>query len=186
MATWWYLTRSTGIVAAVLAVGSVVWGTRFSARATGNRLRPNWWLDLHNWLGGLALAFTVAHVVFAVADSDSGLRIVDALVPGQARDLTAAMSWGVIAMYAFIVVVFTSWPKKRFGRRVWRALHLLSLPAIVLVGVHTFQAGSDAPSRALRLAAVALVAATLYPPGLRLAGLRETSRSKGQPEASKL
>lgn len=31
----WYLTRSTGIVAAVLAVATLVWGLFFSARNTG-------------------------------------------------------------------------------------------------------------------------------------------------------
>jgi methionine sulfoxide reductase heme-binding subunit len=172
MTIWWYLTRSTGIVAAILAVGSVVWGTRFSARATGTRLRPNWWLDLHNWLGGLALAFTIVHVVAAVADSDSGLRVIDALVPGQAQDLATAVSFGVVATYLFVLVVFTSWPKKRLPRRAWRAIHLLSLPALVLVGVHTFQLGSDAASTALRVLTVSLVAMVLYPLGLRLFSLR--------------
>ena len=45
---WWYLTRATGIVATVLAVAALVFGFLFSARETGNRRRPNWWLDLHN------------------------------------------------------------------------------------------------------------------------------------------
>ena len=56
MSSWsWYLTRSTGIVAAVLSVAALVWGLFFSARNTGTRLRPNWWLALHNWLGGLTV-----------------------------------------------------------------------------------------------------------------------------------
>ncbi len=36
----------------VLVVVALLWGFLFSSRATGTRLRPNWWLDLHNWLGG--------------------------------------------------------------------------------------------------------------------------------------
>ena len=59
----WYLSRATGIVAAVLAVAALAWGFLFSARETGTRDRPAWWLDLHNWLGGLALIFTIAHIV---------------------------------------------------------------------------------------------------------------------------
>ncbi|MEY2565569.1 MAG: hypothetical protein QOE35_98, partial [Actinomycetota bacterium] len=47
---WDYLTRSSGLVATVLIVLSLAWGLLFSARATGNRRRPNWWLDLHNFL----------------------------------------------------------------------------------------------------------------------------------------
>ncbi len=46
------------------------WGLLFSARETGTRLRPAWWLDLHKWLGGLALVFTAVHLVVAFADSD--------------------------------------------------------------------------------------------------------------------
>ena len=57
MSSWsWYLTRSTGIVAAVLSVVALMWGLFFSSRNTGTRLKPNWWLALHNWLGGLTLA----------------------------------------------------------------------------------------------------------------------------------
>ncbi len=120
------------------------------------------------------MAFTVAHVVVSVIDKDSGLRIIDALIPGQAKDLTTAVSLGVMSMYAFALVVVTSWPTKLFSRKIWRAIHLLSLPAIVLVGIHTFQLGSDAPSTALRVLTIALAALMLYPLGLRLFGLRKS------------
>ena len=40
---WWYLSRSSGIVATVLVVAALVCGLRFSARATGTRRRPKWW-----------------------------------------------------------------------------------------------------------------------------------------------
>ena len=59
----WYLTRASGIVAAVLIATAVVSGFLFSGRETGTRRRPNWWLDLHNMLGGLALIFTLIHIV---------------------------------------------------------------------------------------------------------------------------
>ncbi len=59
---WLYLSRATGIVATVLIVLALAWGLFFSARATGSRRRPNWWLDLHKYLGGLAFVFTLLHV----------------------------------------------------------------------------------------------------------------------------
>ena len=77
----WYLTRASGIVATVLIVAALAWGFLFSARETGNRLRPAWWLDLHNWLGGMALVFTGVHLLAVFADSDLGLGLVDILVP---------------------------------------------------------------------------------------------------------
>ncbi len=72
----WFLTRSTGIVAAVLAVAALVWGFFFSARNTGSRRPANWWLALHNWLGGLTLGFIGAHMLLSVMDSQTpGLEV---------------------------------------------------------------------------------------------------------------
>lgn len=49
---WFNLSRATGIVATILAVAALVWGFFFSARNFGDKYKPAWWLDLHNWLGG--------------------------------------------------------------------------------------------------------------------------------------
>ena len=53
--SWWYLTRASGIVATILAVG--VAGVRRVLLGAQHRQprTPAWWLDLHNYLGGLAL-----------------------------------------------------------------------------------------------------------------------------------
>ena len=48
---WWFLSRSTGIVAAALSVVSLAWGFFFSSRTMGTKLKANWWLGLHKWLG---------------------------------------------------------------------------------------------------------------------------------------
>ena len=167
--TWWFLSRSTGIVATLLAVASLAWGFLFSARETGSRRSPAWWLDLHNWLGGLALAFTLAHVVLALA-GDLGLRIVDALVPGTAG---SGMAWGVIALWIFAVTVATSWSpvRRRMPRRWWHGLHLVSVPGVVLAVVHGYAVGSDATTVAFRAAIVVVVGAAVYPTALRLLGL---------------
>jgi DMSO/TMAO reductase YedYZ heme-binding membrane subunit len=169
MTQWaWYLTRSTGIVATVLLLASLAWGLLFSARETGKRLRPAWWLDLHNGLGGLALIFTVAHLVFAFADSDYGITLARLLVPGNG---SAAYTWGVLAFYGIAVAVLTSWPKKRFRGRTWRLLHILSVPATVFACLHAYQLGSDASTAAFRIVLVVSAAAVVYPLGLRVSGL---------------
>ncbi len=139
----WYLTRSTGIVATVLAVAALAWGFFFSARATGTRLRPAWWLDLHNWLGGATLAFTGVHVAAAWLDSTSGIGIQQIIVPGTAGTDPWAITWGVIATYLFTVVVVTTWPRRWANRTGWRIVHLSSVAATALALLHAFQSGSD-------------------------------------------
>jgi hypothetical protein len=60
---FWFTARASGIVAWGLAAASVVWGLALSTRLLGRRPRPAWLLDLHRYLGGLALAFTGVHVL---------------------------------------------------------------------------------------------------------------------------
>jgi methionine sulfoxide reductase heme-binding subunit len=173
---WWYFTRATGIVATVLLGLSLVWGLTFSSRETGKRLKPNWWLDLHNMLGGLTLAFTVAHVVAVVVDPDAGFNVAQALVPGQATDQAMAIAYGVVAAYLLVVVVATSWPRLRFRRRVWRMLHLVSIPAGVLTVLHALQAGSDGQTRGLQLLLAVLGGAFFYPAVLRVLHVRRRTK----------
>ena len=114
---WWYVSRSSGIVATVLIVLALTWGLFFAARATGNRRRPNWWLDLHKYLGGLAFVFTVVHVVAVYQDHLSGIGLLQIFVPMTATGWEWGITWGVLATYIFAAVVFTSWPRKRLSRR---------------------------------------------------------------------
>ncbi len=178
---WWYITRSTGIVATVLAVASVLWGLKFSARNTGHRLRPAWWLDLHNWLGGSALAFMILHIVAVLMDSDAGFTVTQALVPGAITSGTLPIAYGIVATYLFAVVVLTSWPRLRFKRRVWRAIHLLSLPAVVLTGLHAFQSGSDQQAPLFKGLLVVLTGLVVYPLAIRIFGVMAKRRTRSLP-----
>jgi len=164
----WYLTRSTGIVATLLAVASLVWGFLFSARATGRKLRPNWWLDLHNWLGGLALAFVGVHIVASLLYSDSGIGLLEVFVPGTAKFGAWAIGWGVIAAYLFALAVFTTWPRRWRNRRWWRVVHLGSVVGMGLALLHAYQSGSDATRALFKVGIVLTAAISTYVMGLRL------------------
>jgi len=166
----WYLTRASGIVALVLMVAAVADGLIFSGRNGGRRLRPAWWMDLHRSLGGYALAFTGLHLATAFG-ADIGVGVAELFVPGAATVDPAAYTLGVVATYVLALTVATSWPRRRLPRRLWHAVHLLSVPAAVAAGVHAYQLGTDARAP-LYLGLCALTAgAAVYPLGLRLTGL---------------
>jgi DMSO/TMAO reductase YedYZ heme-binding membrane subunit len=164
----WYTSRATGIVATVLLVAALVSGFVFSSRNTGVRRRPAWWLDLHNWLGGLGLAMIGAHIVAAYLDHTSGIGAAQVVVPGASP---WAITWGVFATYLVAVAVFTSWPRKRLGPAPWRLVHLGSVLGAVLAGLHAYQAGSDAATAAFQVGLVALVAFGAYATLVRILDL---------------
>lgn len=177
---WMYLSRSSGIVATVLIVLAMVWGFFFSARATGNRRRPKWWLDLHNYLGGLGFVFTIVHLIAVYQDKLTGIGIKEILVPFTATGWAWGIGWGVLATYVFAAVVFTSWPKKRLNKRNWLILHLLSLPATALVLVHAWMVGTSQQYLWFKAGIAVLVGLCVYPAVLRLAGVIN-KRSEGSP-----
>lgn len=166
MNSWlWYFNRATGIVALVLGAGALIFGFFFTARATGRKRRPNWWLDLHNWLGGAAMVFTVVHVAAVYLDKAQGVGVLKVLIPGTG---SAGLTVGVIAMYLFAIAVLTSWPKRLFSRRTWRILHLLSIPGAVFAALHALWLGSDALNPVFSGVLIVLTALVIYPAVLRL------------------
>ncbi len=155
----------------VLMVASLAWGLLFSARETGRRLRPAWWLDLHNWLGGLAAVFTAIHVVAAFADSDLGIGVKQVFIPGTGHRQSGALAWGVVAFYGVMLVVFTSWPKKLFKRPIWRAVHLLSIPATLFACIHAYIMGTDGSTVWFKVLLVLLAGTATYPVIIRVSVL---------------
>lgn len=178
---WWYLGRSSGVIATVLVVAALIWGFRFSGRVTGERRKPAWWLDLHKYLGGLAFAFSALHVAFIYKDDLSGIGLREVFVPMTALGWEWGITWGVIAMYIFAAVVFTSWPRRIGSRRAWLAVHLLSIPGAVMAAVHAWMVGSSQNERWFQALLLALVAAVTYPAILRL--FTALDRRRNRPDA---
>jgi predicted ferric reductase len=172
------VTQGTGIMATVLIILALAGGLLFSARATGTRPRPNWWLDIHNYVGGLAFAFTVAHVFASFKDSFSGIGLVQVFVPMTASGWAWGITWGVLATYIFAAVVFTSWPKKRLSRRNWLIVHLLSIPATVMAAGHAWMVGSSRHGRWFQAGLALLVGLAVYPGVLRIAHALERRRGR--------
>jgi len=149
---WWYVARSGGIVAWALVTLSVLWGLALSTKAFGRRPRPNWLLDLHRFLGGLALVFTGVHVGALVLDSYTSFGLVQVLVPFTSDYRASAVAWGVVGFYLLVAIEITSLLRARIPKRLWQRVHLASFPLFFLSTLHGLLAGTDASSSILRWA----------------------------------
>ena len=78
---WWYVARSSGIVALVLAAASVIWGLLLSTKVLERRPGPRWLLDLHRWLGGC----TVASAMWRFGGDSSSPALARVPLNGSAR-----------------------------------------------------------------------------------------------------
>lgn len=154
---WWFVARSSGIVAWALLSLSVCWGLFISTKAVAKASSPAWLLDLHRFLGGLAVSFTVVHLVGLWADSYVEFGLAELFVPMASEWKPGAVAWGIVALYLLIAVEVTSLAIHRMPRRVWRTVHQLSLPLWAMATYHGIAAGTDADHELFRLAALAVV-----------------------------
>ncbi len=177
---WWYLSRSTGLVAGVLIVAAFIWGMLLSTQLVKSVKKPAWLLDLHRWLATLAVVFVVLHLVGLLADSYVEFSIGDILVPFASEWKPAAVAWGVAGLYLLVIVQLSSWQviRSRLSRRVWHGIHLVSFPLVWVVIMHAGAAGTDVSNRYYTLGVLSLVIVSVFVVLYRiLAGTGRRNRS---------
>jgi predicted ferric reductase len=104
---------------------------------------PAWLRDLHSWLGGLTIAFTVVHMVTLIADSYVKFDIVDVLVPFASSYRPWPVAAGVAGFWMLVMVQMTSVFMRKIPRAVWRRIHQVSWILWVIIAFHALTAGSD-------------------------------------------
>lgn len=140
---WWYVARSSGIVAWALLALSMAWGLMVASRMIPLKKGPRWLLDMHRFLGGLSLAFVALHIGALVADNYLHFGWREIFVPFASAYEPGAVAWGVVALYLLVVVEVTSLAMRHIPRRWWRIVHWSSFALFVAATVHTFIAGTD-------------------------------------------
>ncbi len=162
---WWHIARATGIVAWALLAASVIWGLLLSTRLARGRLTPAWLLDLHRFLGGAAVVFTLLHLAGLVADSYVRFDPVDLLVPFASSWKPGPVALGVVSLDLLAAVELTSLSMRRIPRRLWWVVHLTSYGLFWSANLHFVLAGTDATHPLARwginLTAAAVVLLTL-------------------------
>jgi methionine sulfoxide reductase heme-binding subunit len=141
--TWWFVSRASGMVAWIVLGATCLWGILLITRMLKPADRPAWLLDLHRWLGALAVTTTLAHMAALVADNYVHFGWKELLVPNGSPWKTGPVTWGVFAFYLLIVVEVSSLLMKKIPRRLWHGIHLSSYVLFAMATVHGVQAGSD-------------------------------------------
>lgn len=140
---WWFVARSSGIVAWALVTFSVCWGLMLSTKAAAKATQPAKILDLHRFFGGLAVVFTGIHLAGLVLDDFVHFGWVEILIPWKSEWQPTAVAWGVFAFYIMLAVEITSLLMKRLPRNIWKHVHRTSLALYIFATYHGIQAGTD-------------------------------------------
>ena len=142
-AVWWYVTRSSAIVAWVLLTLSVLWGILLKTRILRGADNPEWLKAVHRFLSGLAMLMVVTHMVSLYLDSYIEFTVADLLVPFASEFQPLGVALGVIGMWAMVLVWGTSMIMQWLPERVWRAIHFASYLSLFAVAMHSGMVGTD-------------------------------------------
>lgn len=175
---YWFVARSGGIVAWALVTASVCWGLFISTRAAAKASQPSKLLNIHRYLGGLSVVFTLLHVAGLMLDSYVEFGWLDILVPWASDWKPTAVAWGVIGLYLLLAVELTSLFMHKLPRSVWRAVHRSSFGLYVLATIHGIQAGTDATSIWFRIAMLASINVVGFLTVLAVLANRKTSHKR--------
>jgi len=153
-ASWpWYVSRASGIVAAVTLVVLMLSGIGLITGHTFSLLEPITAWASHRALG---IAFSIAvllHIAALYFDNFVPFGPTDLLIPfaSDYKSMTLMgvsvgslyVALGVASLYIVIAVVLTSliWVEKM--PKLWKWTHLLSYLAMILVFFHSLYLGTD-------------------------------------------
>jgi hypothetical protein len=154
---WWYVARSSGLVAWAFLIATTVWGALASGRLVRRRGASRWLLALHPFLAGLAVGLVILHLVALVGDSYVHFGRADLLVPFASSWRPGAVAWGVVALWILVAVEATSLARRHLSRRLWRGVHYGSYAVCWAATLHGALAGTDAGRPVVRIGMVAVV-----------------------------
>ena len=183
MKQWWDIARASGLVAWLLLAASLVLGVVLSSKLL-RRPRPVLMLDLHRYLGGLAVTFVGVHLAALVADSFIHFGSAELLVPLASTWRPGAVAWGIVATYLLLAVEATSLLMRRLPRRGWYAVHLCSYALFALATVHGLLAGTDGTNPVVRWGGAVIVGLTVFLLVLRVPAGTESQLSDASSESS--
>lgn len=166
-AAWLFVASASGLLAWALLSASVLGGLLVSTRLTRGSARQ-WTQGLHEFIGALAVIFTVIHIASVPADPQLGIGLRQLLIPFTRLGNPLAQGCGVLAAYLLTAVMLTSWARTLLPWQWWRRIHLLTYPLWALASVHTILASTATTRPAIRWASLALGAAVLVLIRIRL------------------
>jgi predicted ferric reductase len=135
-----------GLGAVGFATLNLLLGLLMAMRYSPSRLWPHRHVNvfqLHQWTAYLAVALTVAHPLVLLFQHVAVFRLVDILWPIHSPLQPWTNLAGAVALDLLLLLLATSLLRTRIGRPLWRSLHYLAFPTVVLIFVHSILTDPD-------------------------------------------
>jgi predicted ferric reductase len=171
---YWFVSRSSGVVAYVLITLGVLWGLVQSGSLFRSRISPVLALGLHSYLNWLGLALSVLHGAILIGDGYINIDLARVLVPFISPYRPIPVGLGIVSLYLMLLLSLSFYARSYLGQKNFRLLHYGSFLVFLLVTAHSLFAGTDSlPLWWLYASSLALVIVFTF---VRIIGARRAKK----------
>lgn len=141
---YWYLSRSSAVVAYVL-----LWASMATGIAITNKMLRVWpggptLAALHEWASLLGLVLAMFHALILLGDHYIQYTLDQILIPFASTNYRPLwVGFGQIAMYVLIPVTLSFYVRRWISYKLWRAIHYFSFAVFLLALVHGLMSGTE-------------------------------------------
>lgn len=149
----WYITRATGLIAALSLVILMLSGIGQITGSTYKLLDPIVAWASHRALGIVFGASVLIHVFSLLFDKFIKINLLDILIPWFSDFRTIELfgvnfgsiylAFGIIAFYLSLLIIITSLTVISKKPYFWKIIHLLSYLVMIFVFIHALFIGTD-------------------------------------------
>lgn len=158
----WYITRAAAVCAYLLLTITVGLGMMRSL-ARDLAIRAGWALDdIHQFVALLTGAFVLLHLATLILDPYIPFSLANILLPFAQPYRQLATDLGVLGLYTLVIVLVSSWLRRRMSYGVWRGIHYVSFATFFVVTLHGLLAGADAGTPWMHAVYIGAAAAILF------------------------
>jgi sulfoxide reductase heme-binding subunit YedZ len=139
----WLLTRSAGVGAYLMLYLAVAWGLLATTSLVTKRVSKRSSTAFHAFVASAGLFLLALHLTGLLLDRFVRFDLLDLVIPFHASFRPFALALGIVAMFATVIVLASSWTRKLLRPALWRSIHLLAVPTFAMALLHGLLAGSD-------------------------------------------
>ena len=140
---YWFVSRSSGVVAYVLITLSVLWGLVQSGSLLSPRTLPGLPFGLHSFLSWLGLGLAALHGLVLLGDRYIGFDLAQLTTPFISTYRPLPTGLGIVSFYLMLLLTLSFYARPHLSQKNFRLLHYTSFGAFALVTLHGIFAGTD-------------------------------------------
>src|SRR5438128_10129685 len=139
---FWEIARASGLAAYAALCISVLSGLAPRTQALSFLANNRAVRALHDWTPWIVIPAALTHILALLLDATARIGILDVFVPFLTTYGQLAIGLGTISLDLLIIVLVTTWLRRRMTNNAWQWWHRVSYLGFVTMFLHAIHSGS--------------------------------------------